>query len=194
MRNSSLAATLPGRHFHDLTSHHPGHHPGHHPAQHHLTRQRRAEAWRAGLTRGAVSLSAMAAAVLAAALAFPGPAQAEASRAEPGAATAAFSLAAAAPTPIGPRFDPGAAPHEQDGNALTRLASAAAAPAPLRLAVRNLRVESADEGVMAAWHLSDYDLRLEYGTVFYRTAAVPYQRADGQLLRPRLMSRVVTRF
>jgi len=185
MRNSSLAATLSTspatrRPFHPSASHHAA------------PRRNAADSWRAGLTRTAVSLSAMAAAALAAALTFPG-----AARAETAATTApsaeAFALAARPATPAGPRFDAGAAPYESSGNALARLASAAAAPH--RVFVPHVRVESGTEnGVMAAWQVRDYDLRFEYGTVLTRTAAVPFQRNDAQVERSRVTTRLVTRF
>lgn len=188
MRNSSLAGTLSGRPFHHSASHHDNWHD--HRLDHRRSApQGRAGSWREGLTRGAVSLSAMAAAGLAAALTFPG-----AARAETGGAPRAFSLTAEPAAPIGPQVEAGAARFEQGTNLLGRLASAAAAP-PRRFAVPHLRIESGtDNGVMAAYRLSDYDLRLEYGTVFYHSAAVPFQRSDPQVLRTRLMSRVVTRF
>lgn len=91
-----------------------------------------------------------------------------------------------------PRFGPSASALEDGAQLLHRLAAAPARP--LKAAVPQFRVDADDGALTSTWHQAGYDLRLEYGTAFYRTAAVPGQQGPLITMRTRLMSRVVTRF
>ncbi|MFC3173125.1 hypothetical protein ACFOD9_02550 [Novosphingobium bradum] len=127
------------------------------------------------LAGAALATSAFAAAALAAALAAPTEARAETA---------------------GQHFGPAASMDERADFAAhpDRLPAMTLPVAASRAPVAQFRVEADDGTVSTIYHLRDYDLRLEAGTVFYRTAAVPGQPSNPGLLRGRVMSRVVTRF
>jgi len=133
----------------------------------------------------ATALTASAIAGTALALALASPAHAETLMAPRG-----FTLPAGPTHHIGPS-DGDSAALAAPGAALATRTTAA------RAAIPHFRLEADDGAVSTIYHVRDYDLRLEYGTVFARGAlvsgAVPGEPA-ASLLRGRLMSRVVTRF
>jgi len=134
-----------------------------------------------------LTASAVAGAALAMALAMPAPARAGTLTIEPGAR--AFALAA---TPT-PRFGPSVATAEDGANLLNRLAAGAPTPTA-RAATPQFRLDADDGAVTSIFHTSAYDLRLEFGTVFYHAAAVPGQHTPLETAHGRMMSRLVTRF
>jgi len=139
------------------------------------------------LAAAALSTSALAGAALALALAAPTAARAE----------------TLTPLPMAPRtFTLPTGPSRQMGPSLAAEGEAAASlvtplAATPRTATPHFRLEADDGAVSTIYHLRNYDLRLEYGTVFAHaplvSGAVPGEPA-ASLLRRRLMSRVVTRF
>jgi len=135
------------------------------------------------LAAAALSASALAGTALALALAAPSTAHAETLTPL---RTSAFTLAAAPRSAFGPSLD-AAGPD----NLAVRLVPPA--PAGRHSATEQFRLEADDSGVATVYHVHDYDLRLEAGTVFTRTVAGPGQ-TPGSTMRGRLTGRVVTRF
>lgn len=144
------------------------------------------------LAAAALSASALAGAALVLSLCAPAAAHAETATLAAGAATAApkgFSLAATPPR----RFGPGLVTPAEE-SAILFAWPTTTPPAPARSAIPQFRLEADDGSLSTVYHVRDYDLRLEAGTVFYNVAAVPGQPTNPQTLRGRLMSRVITRF
>jgi len=127
------------------------------------------------LAGAALTTSALAAAALAVALGAPGSAR-------------AGTVAPAQP------FGPTLATSAGSGEGLVAATATPALPRSPRAAAPQLRLESGDGAVATVYRIHDYDLRLEYGTVFYPAAALPGQPPSLVTQSGRLMSRLVTRF
>lgn len=143
------------------------------------------------LAAAALSASALAGTALALALAAPAAAHAETLMPM---APRTFTLPAGPSPRIGPNL---AADGDVAGNLIAPAAGASLRAGSPSAATPHFRLETDEGGVSTIYHVRDYDLRLEYGTVFAHgsliSGAVPGE-PTGSLLRGRLMSRVVTRF